>query len=336
MMNNPSDMKPSINHFSVIICAYTEKRWEDLIDAVASLRPQTMRPEEIILSIDHNPELFKRAVIQFPDLIVVENSQARGLSGARNSGIAAAHGDVIAFMDEDAVASPEWIELLNEGFSSPDVMGVGGAILPWWMADQPGWFPEEFNWVVGCTYRGMPESTSPVRNLIGCNMAFRSEIFQRAGGFRSEIGRIGTYPAGCEETELCIRARQIHSDGKFLYEPRAIVRHRVPESRAIWKYFTNRCYAEGLSKALVSQMVGAQDGLASERTYTFKTLPRGVFRAIANTLFRQKWTDFGKAAAIVTGLLFTTAGYLAGRKKIIRQKTSQNPPGKIFSRPGIN
>ncbi len=321
----PVDMKTLLNQFSVIICAYTEKRWEDLNEAVASLRVQTMPPKEIILAIDHNPALFKRAVIQFPDLTVVENSQVRGLSGARNSGIGATHGNVIAFMDEDAVASPEWIELLDEGFSSPGVMGVGGAILPWWMTDQPGWFPEEFYWVIGCTYRGMPESTSPVRNLIGCNMAFRTEIFHKAGGFRSEIGRIGTYPTGCEETELCIRARQIHTDGVFVYEPRAFVRHRVPESRTTWKYFTNRCYAEGLSKALVSRMVGAQDGLASERTYTFKTLPRGVFRAITNALFRQKWTDLGKAAAIVVGLLFTTAGYLVGRIKFIRQKTSLNP-----------
>lgn len=324
-----AEMGLSYHRFSVIVCAYTEKRWDDLQEAVASLCDQTMPAHEIILSIDHNPALFDRAKATFADLTVIENSEIRGLSGARNSGIAAASGEIIAFMDEDAVASPDWIQMLNQGFSSPDVMGVGGAILPLWMSSQPPWFPEEFNWVVGCTYRGMPEITSPVRNLIGCNMAFRAEIFKQVGGFRSEIGRIGTYPAGCEETELCIRARQFQTGGKFIYEPRAYVSHRVPETRTTWKYFTQRCYAEGLSKALVSRMVGARDGLASERSYTFKTLPRGVLNNLSNAFFNQKWAELGRAAAISTGLVFTTAGYIMGRIDLMRNKGKTTPSANL-------
>lgn len=329
MLNTKPEMGSSHNRFSVIVCAYTEKRWDDLQEAVASLRGQIMPADEIILSIDHNPALFERAKASFADLTVVENSEKRGLSGARNSGIAAATGEIIAFMDEDAVASPDWIQMLNHGFSSPDVMGVGGAILPMWMSSQPAWFPEEFNWVVGCTYRGMPEITSPVRNLIGCNMAFRTEIFHQIGGFRSEIGRIGTYPAGCEETELCIRARQFHTNGKFIYEPRAIVSHRVPETRTTWKYFTQRCYAEGLSKALVSQLVGARDGLASERSYTFKTLPHGVLQSVSNAVLKQKWSELGRAAAISTGLLLTIAGYIIGRIELMLKKDKTTPAASL-------
>lgn len=330
MVNTKTGMGSSHHRFSVIVCAYTEKRWDDLQEAVGSLRAQTLPADEIILSIDHNPALFECAKATFTDLTVVENSEMRGLSGARNSGIAAARGEIIAFMDEDAIASPEWIQWLNQGFSSPDVMGVGGAILPMWMSSQPIWFPDEFNWVVGCTYRGMPEITSPVRNLIGCNMAFRAEIFHQIGGFRSEIGRIGTYPAGCEETELCIRARQFQTDGKFIYEPRAYVNHRVPETRTTWNYFTQRCYAEGLSKALVSQMVGARDGLASERSYTFKTLPRGVLKSLSNAFLQQKWAELGRAAAISTGLLLTTAGYILGRIELMR-KNGKTTPGANLS-----
>ena len=309
-----------MNRLSVIVCAYTEKRWEDLLSAVASLRAQSRPADEIILAIDHNEALFERVKTQFPELIVVENSQQRGLSGARNSGIAAAHGDMIAFMDEDAMAEPNWLALLEQGFSEPGVLGVGGAILPLWLSGQPAWFPEEFNWVVGCTYRGMPEVTSPVRNLIGCNMAFRTTVFQKAGDFRSEIGRVGTFPSGCEETELCIRARQFEPEGRFLYEPRAQVLHRVPAARVTLRYFTDRCYAEGLSKALVSQLVGAQDGLSNERTYTFSTLPRGFFRGLGDALFHRQGSGLGRAGAILLGLIVTTIGYVAGRLMLLRNK----------------
>ena len=88
-------------------------------------------------------------------------------------------------------------------------MGVGGLTLPVWKEPRPAWFPEEFDWVVGCTYRGMPESREPVRNLLGGNASFRREAFERSGGFQNGIGRsAGKRPLGCEETELCIRVSQ--------------------------------------------------------------------------------------------------------------------------------
>lgn len=314
-------MKLMAPKITVIVCAYTENRWEDQLAAVASLHAQTIPVSQIILSIDHNPALFERTKVQFPDLTVVENQEKRGLSGARNTAIAAATGDVIAFMDEDAVADPTWLEGLLADFTDEEVLGVGGAIIPWWIANEPVWFPSEFNWVVGCTYKGMPESTSMVRNLIGCNMAFRSHVFHQAGGFRSEIGRVGTYPAGCEETELCIRARQLNPTGKFLYEPNARVHHRVPAARANLKYFTSRCYAEGLSKALVSQLVGVQDGLASERSYTFRTLPQGVIRGFGDGFLRGKWAGIQRAGAIIFGLGYTTVGYLVGKFALMKDKS---------------
>ena len=148
-------MNPFISRVSVIVCAYTELRWDDMLYAVDSLRAQTHPASEIILVIDHNSTLYERAQVQFPDLTVVTNTEKRGLSGARNSGIAVAHGDIIAFMDEDAVADSEWLKHLDAGFLDPKVIGVGGAIIPWWIAKQPAWFPEEFNCLPGCTIRSL-------------------------------------------------------------------------------------------------------------------------------------------------------------------------------------
>lgn len=296
---------------SVVVCAYTELRWDDLVAAVGSLQQQTLVPDEIIVVVDHNPALLDRVRAHLSGIQAIENGEQQGLSGARNSGIAVAQGDIVAFMDEDAIAAPDWLARLAAGYSDSGVMAVGGAIEPLWIAGRPRWFPEEFNWVVGCTYLGMPEATAPVRNLIGCNMSFRREVFQAVGGFRSGIGRIGTRPVGCEETELCIRTSQHWPNVTLLYEPQARVQHRVPANRSTWKYFRSRCYAEGLSKALVAQFVGATDSLASERTYTMRTLPMGALRGLAATL-RGDFSGVLRTVAIVSGLLITTAGYLKG------------------------
>jgi glycosyltransferase involved in cell wall biosynthesis len=298
---------------SIVICAYTEDRWAEMLAAIDSVRGQTMPPHEIILVIDHNPQLFARAREQLPDVTVIENRQLRGLSGARNSGIAIASGDVIAFMDEDATAAPDWLEWLTCYYDRSEVLGVGGTIEPVWLTGRPAWFPVEFDWVVGCTYRGLPETTSGVRNLIGCNMSLRREVFQQIGGFRSGIGRVGVRPIGCEETELCIRLNQHQPQGTLLYEPRARVYHRVPPIRSSWRYFVARCYSEGISKALVAKFVGAGDGLSAERTYALQTLPRGAARGVWAAVRRGDVAGLARAGAIVSGLLVTTLGFVSGK-----------------------
>lgn len=295
--------------FSVIICAYADKRWDDLCAAIDSLGGQTQPPAEIVIIIDHNPALLARVCQRYPQVKGAENAGERGLSGARNTGIALAKGDVIAFMDDDAIAAADWLETLARSFTGPDVMGVGGSVIPAWDGGRPRWFPDEFDWVVGCTYRGMPERTSPIRNLIGCNMALRRDVFSRVGGFAEHMGRIGTLPVGCEETELCIRTRQQYPGAQLIFDPAAAVRHHVTASRRTWAYFSRRCFSEGISKVHVAQLVGASDGLASERTYAMRTLPLGVLRGLADALLRFDLAGLGRAGAIVAGLAMTTAGY---------------------------
>ena len=163
-------MSEGLGVFSVVICAYTIERWSELAQAIASVRAQTIPPREIILVVDHNPELFARARETLSDVTVVENQQPRGLSDARNSGIAVAGGEIIAFLDDDATAAPDWLAQLSTGYADPNVVGVGGAILPHWLSRRPTWFPEEFNWVIGCDYRGLPQMTAPVRNLVASSV----------------------------------------------------------------------------------------------------------------------------------------------------------------------
>jgi glucosyl-dolichyl phosphate glucuronosyltransferase len=297
---------------SVVICAYTEARWDDLLAAIASVQEQRDRVSlEIVVVIDHNPSLLERTAAAGLDVHLTPNVQARGLSGARNSGVQQARGQIVAFLDDDAIADPGWLEALVAAYDDPSVAGAGGAIRPLWETGRPRWWPEEFDWVVGCTYRGMPEHRAVVRNVIGCNMSFRRELLESIGGFAHGIGRIGTRPLGAEETELSIRVGRRWPDRSIVYEPTAAVDHRVPASRATFRYFRSRCYAEGLSKAAVSKLVGSSDALATERAYAVKTLGRAVLAQLRQ-VSRGDRAAIGRGLAIMLGLAITTAGYLVG------------------------
>jgi glucosyl-dolichyl phosphate glucuronosyltransferase len=325
-------MRAQAGDISVVICAHTEARWEQLARAVASLRSQRLIPREILVVIDHNLALADRAYHQLPGARVIENGQRRGISGARNSGVAAARGAIIAFLDDDATAAPDWLEQLLAGYSSPNVLGVGGAIEPQWHSRRPRWFPEEFDWVVGCTYLGMPREAGPVRNLIGCNMSFRREVFAHIGGFRDQIGRVGARPSGCDETELCIRLRQRLPHALLLYNPLARVHHDVTAARARWGYFRARCLLEGRSKALVARLVGAGAGSATERAYALRTLPRGVARGVVDTLVHCDPGGLARAGAITLGLAITSAGYLQGMAGQLLARRSGIAPAPVIGR----
>ncbi len=298
---------------SIVICAYTEERWSDLLAAVASIQQQSIPPREILVVIDHNRQLFERAQAHISGVVVIESGEPKGLSGARNSGIAMTQGTLIAFLDDDAIAEPDWLERLCDCCQDSQILGAGGIVEPLWAGRLPDWFPKEFYWVVGCTYQDLPEAaTAVVRNPYGGCICIRREVFEEVGGFRNGIGRVGAYPMGGEETELCIRATQYWPHRVFLCEPRARIHHHISVYRASWRYFRSRCYAEGLSKAAVSRYVGAKDSLSSERTYICQMLPRGIMHGLRDALFHLDLTGFLRVGAIVVGFTMTTIGYLIG------------------------
>lgn len=309
----------------MVICAYSEERWEDVVAAVASLKKQTVTPSEIILVIDHNDRLFERAKA-LQGVVTMRNARARGASGSRNTGVAAASGAVTAFLDDDAIADPDWLEMLMKAYAQPDVAGVGGGIDPNWTTPRPRWFPNEFAWVVGCSYLGMPTTTAVVRNLIGANMSVRRDVLEHVGGFKEGFGNVKdpvregwageSRASSCEDTELCIRVSQTYSDMRWVYEPRARVLHRVPSHRCTWRYFFSRSREEGLGKAALALTVGRESATGAERSYTWRVLPAGVARGLREAIVDWDVNGLKRAAAIVAGFLLTAAGFLEGRARM--------------------
>jgi GT2 family glycosyltransferase len=297
---------------SVVICAYTELRWHDLTRAVNSLHQQTHPPNEIIVVIDHNPSMLERVRTEISGVLTIPSTELKGASGAKNSGIAKAKSEWIAFLDDDAEAEPHWLEsLLTTCLTHTDAMGVGGWVVPKWAASQPKWLPEEFYWVIGASYRGLPTTIAPVRNLFAGCMCLHRSVFEQVGGFRTEIGPLGKRPINCEETELCIRAAQKLPKRQFYLNPAARIHHNTPNERTTWAYFKKRCYSEGLAKALVTRFVGANAALSAERNHVLKTLPMGIVNGLGDAI-RGDIYGFVRAMMIVIGLGVTTAGYISG------------------------
>ena len=299
---------------SVVVCAYTPDRWDDLQAAVDSVCAQNTPPEQVVIVIDHHPGLLAAAQARFAEQIVVANRYGRGLSGARNTGVESASGEIVAFIDDDARARPGWLEALTAPFADPTVLGVGGGVVPAWNDRQPRWLPSSFLWVVGCSYQGLPTEVAPIRNPIGANMAFRRSVLTEVGGFSEGLGRVGRLPLGCEETELSIRATAAYPGTRNLYVPVAQVDHRVPAERGRWSYFTRRCYSEGLSKARVSELAGAGSGLASERTHAFRVLPLAVLRPLQRVVLHAEPSGMAEAAAVVVGTVAVGLGLVAGMR----------------------
>lgn len=293
---------------SAVVCTHDLARWPALVRAVGSLQAQVEAPAEILVVVDHNEVLERLARRELEGATVIANRFDRGLSGARNTAIEEALGDVVAFLDDDAWADERWVSALVDAYDDESVVGVGGLVEPNWQTARPTWFPREFDWVVGCTYRGLPSVRSTVRNVIGANMSFRRRALELSGGFSAELGRVGADGAGCEETELCIRMRQLDPEARIVFEPSARVTHDVPAARATWSYFAHRCRAEGRSKAVVTTMVGPSDGLASERRYVARTLPLGAL-AKASRIVTLDGSGLAQAASMAAGAALVATSY---------------------------
>jgi GT2 family glycosyltransferase len=294
---------------SIIIAAFAMERWNDLCQSVASVQAQSVPRLETVVVIDYQPDLLARARRELSGAIVVANNGHKGASGARNSGVAASRGELLAFLDDDAVASPNCLEILLCHLTDKSVIGVGGRLDPIWATSRPQWFPPEFDWTVGASYLGMPQVSDRVRNVWSNNMLIRRKVFDMVGGFREDFAKVGARSRP-EDTDLCLRATKV-SGGIWVYEPAAVAGHRVPRNRTTFRYFLYRCFHEGWGKATLAALNGAEESISAERGYTRHVLPAGLARGLREAA-RGDLSGGLRSFAIVTGFIVVMIGFLIG------------------------
>lgn len=344
-MNQKESPLVSINlkeslRVSVIICCYTEERLKDIHEAVESVLAQTLRPHEVIIAVDHNKELYQKLAETYRDsveisrnfvnttqspnlqspipILLILNEGAQGVSETRSLGIRIADSKFIACIDDDAIAEKEWLEKLIEHLPNPNVMVIGGkVILRWPAGKRPGWFPEELDWIIGGTYRGLPLQGKEVRNVSSCNMASTSDIFKAIDYFNPNIGSVAGKRRGAEEAELCLRLKQKIPQAMIWYQPEAIVHHKVPPQRLTLRYLISRSYQEGFSKAKVQKLLqptqqtsSTQQILSTENAYLRYLLSKSIPERLTRFYHRE---SLPQIVAIIMCVAATGLGYLVGR-----------------------
>jgi glucosyl-dolichyl phosphate glucuronosyltransferase len=300
----------------VIICTYTDERWDLLDRSIRSVMDQSVMPQKVIVVVDHNRELTERcrahwwagdSALRVP-VEIVENRFDGRLGSARNTGLLLATADVVAFLDDDAEAATDWLErLLNVYASNPSAVAVGGAPRPKYSVPRPNWFPTSFDWVFGCHYRSMPSELAPVRHLIGASMSVRRDFILGAGGFHAD-----------DHDDMDLSHRVFHARGPaaLLYEPRAEVYHHVPPERLTWNYFWRRCFYVNRSKVAAVAQLGDAGNLGAEFRFAARTLlevgPASLAAIAGESTRLRQWL----VEAVGTAL--AGAGYLSGKMRLMR------------------
>lgn len=292
---------------SVIIPTYSMDRWQYLHECVASAQAQTVPALEIIVVVDHNPEMLERVISEFTSVIAVPNIGVRGVSGARNSGVKASCGEVVAFLDDDSIATPDWLATLLRHIMAAEVVGVGCYSDGLWESPRPSWFPGEFSWTIGVSYSGLPNAPTAVRNVWTCAMLVKRSAFEVVGGFREDFGKTGNRSLP-EDTDLCLRIASVRENAVWIWDPAKVMRHRVPAKRTTFRYLLIQCFYHGWGKAAMAHMDGFGESTSSERSYALRILPAGVGRGLADAV-RGDISGVGRSATIVVAFAVSVVGY---------------------------
>jgi len=328
---------------AVVIPIYTMDRWPLIERAVTSARAQELQPEMVVLVVDHNEDLYTRAIDRWaaqdddavvPVIVVAHDradhpdaddpglrgvhvrahgtSRRFGAGSARNVGVREVKSDIIAFMDDDAWADPTWLLRLLEPYADPRVIAVGGTSLPYYETARPAWFPPNFDWVFGCSYSGLPATTAPLAHLIGANMSVRRAAFEELGGFTG---------SDFDDLNLCMRLGDRFGVGSVVYEPRSVVHHYVSKDRVAWRYFYRRCYFVNREKARVLSAIGGAANLRSERHFVLRSLRTETVTLVGRAL-RGNWAALRQLGAMLTGIAAAGVGYAHGLVRQVARRSA--------------
>jgi GT2 family glycosyltransferase len=296
---------------AVVVCTSSHGRAALLRACVDSVMAGTRRADELFVVVDQNPSLQAALARSLPASVKLLKTERDGLSEARNVGIHAAHCDVVAFVDDDATVEAQWFASIVDAFEQDDgLIGVGGPVVPRWGAERR-WLADELLWMVGCTYRGHRQEAGPVRNPLGCNMAFRRRELVEAGGFSVGFGKRGNALETCDETELSLRLAREYGPGRIRHLPAARVHHFVPPARISWRLLVRRSLSEGLSKGRLHRLYG-RSALGPESRHIRRLVLDCVPRLLLGGLVRRDGYSMLGAVAVAVSLFITSCAFLAG------------------------
>ena len=273
---------------SVILCTYNRDSY--IYNVLHSIAVGTLPPSEyeIVLvnnnSTDRTEEECHRFIADHPEVTFrycVERQQ--GLSYARNCGIREANGDVLVYVDDDALVNPEYLQTYADFFArNPEAVAAGGPIMPQYDGcEEPSWMSHYTRQLItGKLYLGDREREFP-RGAFpgGGNAAYRRSVFDAVGLFNVELGRKGNSLMGAEEKDLF--DKMTTRGMRFYYLPTAILYHLIPPKKLTQDYFDRLTHSIGVSERYRTRQIG-----------TTKYLSRIVKEAVKWAATLLLWAGF--------------------------------------------
>lgn len=269
---------------SVVICTYN--RVDHLLLAIDSLTRQSMSSDdfEIIVvdnaSSDSTPQAVEKLLFTVPNVRYVRE-EALGLSHARNRGIRESRGEVVVFLDDDAVAEPDCIAAHLRAFArEPSPVATAGRIHLAWPDERPSWVPVSQE----SSYSGLDLGDSPQvltfpQYPYGANMAVNKKILSDLGGFSVKLGRSGTNLISGEEKDLFLRISRLGM--RVVYVPDAVAHHHVLEERTERRWLLRRSLAQGRSDIVLDAITNGTPSLPRLTARTSLHWARAARRLVA-------------------------------------------------------
>jgi len=245
---------------SIVVTTYTNARLQDVVELIESIRCQTYREIEVILVIEGSRTMYDKLTSYLEEnsilgVRVIFSRKHIGLSSARNLGIEASEGDIIAFVDDDVVLDPRWAKQMVKAYDDGTVIGVTGCSEPLFMGGTLKWLPEEFYWLIGCTSFAGLKTVTEVRNAWGMNMSFRRNVFSNGCRFEELYGlRAGGMEAWGqrppEDVDLSLKAR-VGTGGRIIYDPTVRIKHKVHPNRFTLTLIAEKAFFTGHQRRLM-------------------------------------------------------------------------------------
>lgn len=298
-----------MKNVTVILCTYN--RCEDLANALRSIAASQVSTsvEWNVLVIDNNSTDGTRDVVEavcgeYPGRFTYLFEPQQGKTYALNTGIRAAQGDILVFTDDDVIVEPTWLQSMTATLLRSGCAGVGGRILSKWNQPSPTWLSlKDGNMLAALVTFDLGSDAKPLSvPPVGANMAFRKQVFQKYGGFRTDLGHCGRGLNLNEDTEF---GRRLLNGGEtFMYEPAATVHHLIPQNRLEKKYFLDWSFAKGRSDVReTSVYVNVRYPWSRVPARYFRRLVRWTLRWMVSInpadRFRYKCVVWGIAGHIV-------------------------------------
>jgi glucosyl-dolichyl phosphate glucuronosyltransferase len=305
---------------SIITSCYTLDRLGDINELLDSIAAQTYTNIETLIVTERSRQLSEKigeyiSANGCKGMRVLVNEGEWGASAARNLALDEAGGEIIAFVDDDAVLFPDWAKATISAYAGDNsVIGLAGPILPRWETPV-GWFPRELYWIFSCTYWDTVVRMR-VRNGYGTNLSFRGEAFRAGARFRTALGvkgrgRQGWQEPGAEELELSLRIQR--ATGKYIiYDPGVKVWHKVYRYRLGAVFMAKRAYWEGYAKAMLRRRYHPASGEAVLST-EYQLLRRILFRLLPSAfgrLFYRPLAGWQQLRVTIIVLACVAGGYL--------------------------